>query len=97
MGRVNPELIEEAKKLVLSGATYGQVIETLGTRDDELRRVLGTTGIHRDMRRERHNTIYAMTKDGKTIEEVAQAVGLTAQTVKGIIMRQRTYRKHSEL
>jgi len=37
-----------------------------------------------------------MTKDGKTIEEVAQAVGLTAQTVKGIVMRQRTYRNHSE-
>lgn len=94
---MNPELIEEAKKLAISGATYQQIAETLGVREDGLRHILGTTGVHRDLRRERHNTIYAMTKDGKTIEEVAQAVGLTAQTVKGIVMRQRTYRNHSEL
>ena len=95
MGTMKPELIEEAKKLAISGATYQQIAETLGVGEDGLGRILGTTGVHRDIRRERHNTIYAMKKDGKSAEEISQAVGLTVQTVKGIIARQRNYRDHS--
>jgi DNA-binding CsgD family transcriptional regulator len=92
---VNPELIEEAKKLAIAGATYQQIAETLGVGEDGLGRILGTTGVHRDIRRERHNTIYAMKKEGKPTQEIAQAVGLTVQTVKGIVAKQRNYRDHS--
>jgi hypothetical protein len=95
VGQVNHELIEEAKKLVLSGATYPQIAETLGVEVDGLGRILGTTGIHRDIKRERHNTIYSMKSEGKPADEIAQVVGLTVQTVKGIIAKQRKYRDHS--
>jgi hypothetical protein len=95
VGQVNHELIEEAKKLAISGATYQQIAETLGVREDGLGRILGTTGVHRDIRRERHNTIYSMKSEGKSAEEISQAVGLTVQTVKGIIAKQRKYRDHS--
>jgi DNA-binding CsgD family transcriptional regulator len=95
MGTMTPELIEEAKKLAISGATYQQIAETLGVREDGLGRILGTTGIHRDIKRERHNTIYSMKSEGKPADEIAQAVGLTVQTVKGIIAKQRKYRDHS--
>jgi DNA-binding CsgD family transcriptional regulator len=95
MGTMKPELIEEAKKLAIAGATYQQIAETLGVGEDGLGRILGTTGVHRDIRRERHNTIYAMKKEGKPTQEIAQAVGLTVQTVKGIVAKQRNYRDHS--
>ena len=88
---MKPELIEEAKKLAIAGATYQQIAETLGVGEDGLGRILGTTGVHRDIRRERHNTIYAMKKEGKPTQEIAQAVGLTVQTVKGIVAKQRNY------
>ena len=92
---MKPELIEEAKKLDIAGVTYQQIAETLGVGEDGLGRILGTTGVHRDIRRERHNTIYAMKKEGKPTQEIAQAVGLTVQTVKGIVAKQRNYRDHS--
>jgi len=36
-----------------------------------------------------------MKKEGKPTQEIAQAVGLTVQTVKGIVAKQRNYRDHS--
>lgn len=89
---MTPEQIVEAQQLIEDGLTYPEIAQKLGLSQSQVGATLSTVGTHREKLRERRNIIWQMTGEGRSPQEIGEAVGLSVQSVTGIISQQKKYR-----
>jgi DNA-binding CsgD family transcriptional regulator len=89
---MTPEQIVEAQQLIEDGLTYPEIAQKLGLSQSQVGATLSTVGTHREKLRERRNIIWQMTGEGHSPQEIGEAVGLSVQSVTGIISQQKKYR-----
>lgn len=89
---MTPEQIVEAQQLIEDGLTYPEIALQLGLSQSQVGATLSTVGTHREKLRERRNIIWQMTGEGRSPQEIGEAVGLSVQSVAGIISQQKKYR-----
>lgn len=88
---MTPEQLEQAKQMASDGATYADIAEEFGIPKEDVARLLSADGVHRELLRQKRNTIYEMYRAGKGAKEISEAVGLTVSSVKNIITKQRRF------
>ena len=91
---MTPEQLAEARTLIANGATYAEVAQHLSVTSETVAGYFATFGIHKEMRRERNDRIFAMMKDGKSAREISEEVGLSLAMTKNIMTKQRRYAPH---
>jgi DNA-binding CsgD family transcriptional regulator len=89
---MTPEQIVEAQQLIEDGLTYPEIAQKLGLSQSQVGATLSSVGTHREKLRERRNIIWQMTGEGRSPLEIGEAVGLSVQSVAGIISQQKKYR-----
>lgn len=89
---MTPEQIVEAQRLIEDGLTYPEIAQKLGLSQSQVGATLSTVGTHREKLRERRNIIWQMTGEGHSPQEIGEVVGLSVQSVTGIISQQKKYR-----
>jgi DNA-binding NarL/FixJ family response regulator len=89
---MTPEQIAEAQRLVREGLTYDAIGKQLGLPQSMVGNTLSSVGTHRERLRERRNTIWKMNGEGATPTQIGAVVGLTADSVKAIIVQQKKYK-----
>ena len=89
---MTPEQIVEAQRLIGEGLTYPEIAQQLGLPQSRVGATLSTVGTHREKLRERRNIIWRMRGEGCSLNEISEAVGLSVQSVTGIIGQQKKYR-----
>jgi DNA-binding CsgD family transcriptional regulator len=89
---MTPEQIVEAQQLIEDGLTYPEIAQKLGLSQSQVGATLSSVGTHREKLRERRNIIWQMTGEGRSPQEIGEAVGLSVQSVAGIISQQKKYR-----
>lgn len=89
---MTPEQIVEAQRLIGEGLTYPEIAQKLGLSQSQVGATLSSVGTHREKLRERRNIIWQMRGEGRSLKEISEAVGLSVQSVMGIIGQQKKYR-----
>ena len=89
---MTPEQIVEAQRLIGEGLTYPEIAQKLGLSQSQVGATLSSVGTHREKLRERRNIIWRMTGEGHSPQEIGEVVGLSVQSVTGIISQQKKYR-----
>ena len=88
---MTPEQLAEAKQLITGGASYSEVAEHLSTTYEIVFAHFSTTGIHKQMRRERNDRIFAMVMAGKSTRSISEEIGMSFAATERIVRRQRRY------
>jgi len=88
---LTPEQIEQARKLIINGATYVEVAQHFSVTHELIFTYFSAMGTHKQMRRERNNRIYEMVKIGKSTQEIASQMGMSLSATERIVRNQRRY------
>lgn len=90
---MTPEQLEEARSLIINGATYAEISERMSVSIDTVQGYFSADGLHRDLRRWRNDKIFEMLQEGKTAREISEVVGLTLAGTRNITSKMRRYAK----
>ncbi len=90
---MTPEQLEEARSLVIKGATYAEIAERMSLSPDAVQSHLSADGVLKERRRLRNDKIFEMLQEGKTTREISVVIGLTFAGTRNITSKMRKYAK----
>lgn len=88
---MTPEQLDEARQLIVNGSSYAEVAERFSVTYEIVFAHFSTTGIHKQMRRERNDRIFAMVMAGKSTRSISEEIGMSFAATERIVRSQRRY------